>query len=177
MKAKESYEVRNKMAEMHDDILKRIDDAIDNKRGIEACWLCYSCFENRISRTLNKASEKCSKRRCYDSHCSIKTKIECLNRLNNINYPLISIFDINLFKEIKKWCNRRNRLVHALLDLDIYDTIDDEFFQLAKDGRMLAKELYSQTTDFRNHYYDVRELPDFPNAVESKCKLKTKKGK
>lgn len=52
----DTHEDRTKMVDMHNDIINRIDIAMQEKRYIEACWFCYSCFESRICRTLEKIS-------------------------------------------------------------------------------------------------------------------------
>lgn len=172
MIAKDSYEDRLKMAEMHDDIIKRIETAINKKQSIEACWLCYSCFESRITRTLEKVSVKCSKNKCRgDCIVKISTRIDCLKRLKKLNYAGTDNFDIKLLNDIKKWCQERNTLTHGLVTLNNYLGIDKKFFDLAKKGQSLVGELYQQTTQFRNEYYEINEMPDFPNCVEQKCRL------
>ena len=168
----DSLETREKMAEMHDDVLHRIDDAISKKHSIEACWLCYSCFESRISRTLEKVSQRCPYRICYQNHnVGIKTRIDCLKRLNRRNYPFQATFDNKLLDTVYEWCKKRNRLVHALITLNNYYGMDDNFLQLAVSGKRLLKALYEQTTDFRNEYYSLPVLPDFPLYACDKCYL------
>lgn len=172
MKAKDSYEDRLKMADMHDDVLQRIDLAIANKHSIEACWLCYSCFESRITRTLEKVSECCSDRKCYQNHkVGIKTRIDCLKRLNKAKYCGTESFDNQLLGEITKWCKERNTLVHALVTLNNYCGMDDKFLQLATKGRPLVTKLYQQTTAFRNKYYAQTELTSFPEKAHNYCRL------
>ncbi len=176
MHANDSYEDRLKMVEMHNDILKRIDTAIKKKRSIEACWLCYSCFESRIVRTLEKVSEKCSKRNCYLSkRVGIVKRIECLKRLSNLDYMGTKSFDTQLLGSIIVWCKERNKYVHALVTLNNYEGMDKKFLDLAKRGKPLVDKLYEQTTEFRNIYYDSEEIPAFPTRAEDKCQLGKKK--
>ena len=175
MKSQDSYEDRLKMVEMHDDILKRIDDAIKKKQSIEACWLCYACFENRITRSLEKISEHCSKRNCYKNHnVGIVTRIECLKRLSKQKYDGTDSFDNQLLGNIKGWCRERNTLVHALVSLNNYSGMDRKFLDLAKIGKPLVEKLYQQTTEFRNRYYEIESLSIFPENAEKKCRLKKK---
>ena len=172
MKPKEEYEERLKMAEMHSDVLQRIDNAINNKQSIEACWLCYSCFESRITRTLEKVSECCTERKCYQNNkVGIKTRIDCLKRLSRIHYAGTDAFDNQLLGQIVAWCKERNTLVHALVSLNNYYGMDDKFLQMAIKGKPLVEKLYSQTTNFRNQYYQISEMPSFPDKAREKCKL------
>ena len=172
MNPKDTYEERIKMAEMHSDVLSRIDNAIKKKHSIEACWLCYSCFESRITRTLEKVSELCAERKCYQNpKVGIKTKIDCIKRLKKASYAGIEHFDNQLLGEIYSWCQERNTLVHALVSLNNYYGMDDKFLLLAKKGKPLVERLYSQTTDFRNDYYKLSELPAFPEKAHKSCRL------
>lgn len=176
MKPQESLEDRLQMVEMHDDVLHRIEKAIKNKHSIEACWLCYSCFESRITRTLEKVSELCAERRCYQSpKVGIKTRIDCLKRLKKLSYAGTENFDNQLLGDVYAWCQKRNTLVHALVTLNNYYGMDAKFLNLAKEGKPLVEKLYSQTTDFRNDYYKLSEMPAFPEKAHDKCRLLKKK--
>lgn len=54
MKSTEQKGERLKRVDMHNFFMEKIDDAMKNKRFIEASWLIYSCFENRYFRTVEK---------------------------------------------------------------------------------------------------------------------------
>ena len=60
MKSTEKYEDREKRVDMHNFFISKIDDAMKNKRYIEASWLIYSCFENRYFRTVEKSKSNVS---------------------------------------------------------------------------------------------------------------------
>lgn len=172
MEPNESYEERTKMAEMHDDVLHRIENDIETKQSIEACWLCYACFECRINRTLEKLSEKCARRKCFENYrVGIQTRIDCIKRLQNLEYANAEVFDLELLDNIKAWCKERNKLVHSLIDLDTYAEMDKKFLDLAKRGLPIVSQLYSQTTDFRNQYYLINEMPPFPARAMDTCSL------
>lgn len=176
MRAKETYEERAKMALMHGDVLNRIDSAIKKKHSIEACWLCYSCFESRITRTLEKVSENCTERKCYrNPKVGIKTRIDCLKRLGKKSYAGSENFDNQLLGQVYAWCKERNTLVHALVTLNNYYGMDEKFLTLAKQGKPLVEKLYAQTTNFRSNYYKLSEMPSFPDDVQDKCRLLKKK--
>lgn len=168
----ESLQERTAMAGMHDDVLLRIDNAIAKRKSIEACWLCYSCFESRITRTLEKVSECCAERKCYKNNkVGIKTRIDCLKRLKKLSYAGAEAFDNQLLGQVTKWCQERNTLVHALVTLNNYYGMDAKFLELAKKGQPLVKQLYAQTTAFRNNYYSIEAMPDFPETAVAKCRL------
>lgn len=172
MRPKESLEVRIEMAGMHDDILLRIDTAIKKKHSIEACWLCYACFESRIVRTLEKVSELCPGRRCFQNpKVGIKRRIECLKRLHKQGYIGTEQFDSNTLGQIIAWCRERDKLVHALVTLNNYSGMDKKFLDLAKKGQPLVEKIYKETTMFRNKYYGQEFLPAFPINVSEKCYL------
>ena len=176
MKPVESHEELLKMVEMHNDVLERIDSAIKKKQSIEACWLCYACFESRITRTLEKVSALCDGQKCCQNpRVGIATRIACLKRLKNVSYAGTENFDKQLLGEILSWCRKRNTLVHALVTLNNYYGMDAKFLNLAKEGRPLVEKLYSQTTDFRNEYYKLSEMPPFPKEICNKCRLLKKK--
>ena len=178
MQPTDSLEDRLLMVEMHDDVLKRIETAIANKQSIEACWLCYSCFESRITRTLEKVSECCRERKCYQNKkVGIKTRIDCLKRLKKLKYAGTENFDNQLLGQVYAWCNDRNTLVHALVTLNNYYGMDEKFLQLAVRGKPLVEKLYRQTTEFRNEYYNLSELPPFPEKAYGKCRLLKEKAK
>lgn len=54
MKSTEQKGERLKRVDMHNFFMEKIDDAMKNKRFIEASWLIYSCFEKRYFRTVEK---------------------------------------------------------------------------------------------------------------------------
>lgn len=178
MEPQDSYSDRLEMVKMHVDVLRRIDNAIENKQSIEACWLCYSCFESRITRTLEKVSVNCSKRACYKNYkAGIRSRIECLQRLQKQGYAGTEAFDNQLLGDIKAWCRKRDILVHALVTLNNYSGMDEKFLDIAKDGKPLVEQLYYQTTKFRNTYYKIESMPEFPEKAEEKCRLKKKESK
>ena len=175
MEPHDSYEDRTKMAEMHYDVLERIEAAIKKKQAIEACWLCYSCFESRITRTLEKVSECCAGRKCYkNNRVGISRRIDCLKRLGKLSYMGLENIDSKLLKRVQSWCKERNTMVHALVTLNNYYGMDGKFLKLAKEGKLLLEQLYSQTTEFRNRYYELNSIPEFPDGAHDKCKLNKK---
>lgn len=170
MFANENLKTRKEMVKMHDEYLKRLDEAINNNRYIEASWLCYAIIEQRVSRLILKNLKNCKKnKRTKDNTASIKVRLNCIINLIKKNYNNLGQLDIELFQKIKKWCELRNDLTHDLVSLDKYKCYDDEFKKLASDGYNLIKELYKESSKYRNLWYHADGcLEAFPESCKSK---------
>lgn len=175
MEPKESLEIREKMAIMHDSVLERIKDSYNKENYIEVCWLCYACFESRINRIFDKIGSGCTKcPRTDNRHVGITTKLECIKRLIKSEYPLLKSEDINLIDTIKGWCKERNNLIHGMISLEYYNDADKKFSNLAKRGKALVDRLYKISGNVREIYYDVESIPMFDKNIVDKCNLKSK---
>ena len=114
----------------------------------------------------------CPERRCFQNHkVGIKARIDCIKQLRKQSYPHLDSFDANTLGQILAWCNERNTLVHALVTLNNYDGMDAKFLALARKGKLLVEKLYDETTTFRNGYYELAEMPEFPERVIITCRL------
>ena len=175
MQPKESLEKRTEMAHMHDDVLKRINKAITGKSYIEACWLCYACFESRVSRIMEKIFGECDKPdRTTDRHIGISTKIECLTRLAREGYLNMDKKDVDTLNSIKSWCKRRNILIHGLVTIEKYDASEKEFKELARGGKTLVTRAYEIAKNIREQYYEAERFPAFSEQVCNRCRLQRK---
>ena len=173
MEPKESIEIRKQMAEMHDNVLKRINIAYENKQYIEVCWLCYACFESRVNRVLEKICSGCSKeKRTKKHHVGITTKLSCYARLIKNKYPPLQKEDYQLINTVKGWCKERNDLIHGMVSLEFYNDADKKFANLATRGITLVKRMYSLSTEVREYYYRADSIPPFNEEAVSVCKLK-----
>lgn len=169
MRPKESYEVRQEMVKMHDRYLENLYEAIRNEEYVEAVWLCYAIIEQRVSRLIMKHIDMCPmKKREKDAPpVSISTRIHCIEKLIENKYGGYAQMDWTLFDDMKKWCDRRNTLVHGLVSLEHYKKYDEEFKMLAKDGVPIIKKLYEESNEYRKWYYASDKLDEFPRF---KCK-------
>lgn len=175
MKAKEEYETRIEMVQMHKEFIEKMDDAFEKRRYVETVWYCYAIFEQRTSRLIAKYLDKypVPHNRKDNKSAAISTRIKCIMKLIDARYGTFELFDKNLLENILKWCENRNELVHGLISLKHYKRYDDEFKELAECGRPLVHTLYKEITEFRNSWYVEEEpLSPFPH---SKCKCKSKK--
>ncbi len=172
MESKESLEIRTQMAEMHESVIKRINEAYKNKQYIEVCWLCYSCFESRVNRVMEKICSGCSKVERKDNRkIGISTKLECYVRLIRNGYTPFKEDDEDLLNTVKGWCKERNNLIHGMVSLEYYKGADKNFMGLAKRGKTLVERMYKFGTEVRAYYYEAADIPKFPTAVIEKCPL------
>ncbi len=137
---------------------------------MEAPWLCYAIFEQRIRRIVEKYISKCHKQRHShkDSPTSISIKLGCISKLNKVQYGPFSEFEKKLIKEIKRWRKKRIELVHGYVSIDLYKRYDKEFEVLAKLCAPLVRRLYDEATKVREWYRD--EGHHVGKFLEIKCR-------
>lgn len=172
MKQRESLEIRKEMVEMHEAYLDRLKTAMDTKQFVEATWICYAIYEQRINRIIEKILPKCpiETPRTSNNSASISTRIKCLEKLISKSYGGLAKFDLSLLNDISAWCDDRNRLVHDLVNLDEYNRFDADFETLAKQGVPLVNRIYEEGTKFRQWFVAADSLPDFPTKHKCRCK-------
>lgn len=170
MKAAEPLSVRMEMVQMHDKYGQALDDAMKNGRYVEATWLCYAIFEQRINRLIEKHLHKCPKEpKKKGKPAAISTRIKCIKKLIEKGYGGYGQLDKKEFERIESWCDRRNKLTHGLVSLEKYQKYDREFKALAQQGYPLVKELYKEGKTFREWWYATDSLEVFPD-IKCQCK-------
>lgn len=171
MKQRESLEVRKEMVEMHEIYRDRLKVAVDTKQFVEATWICYAIYEQRINRIIEKILPKCpiEAPRKSNNSASISTRIKCLEQLILNSYGGLAKFDLSLLKDISDWCGERNSLVHNLVNLNEYKRFDADFETLAKQGVSLVDRIYKESTKFRKWFVAADLLPDFPTNHKCRC--------
>jgi hypothetical protein len=162
------------MVDMHQFFIDKIDDALEEERFIEASWLIYACIENRFFRVLQKYKHLCSKctGKCRKNRneLALSTKRQCVERLREANVTCISeSFSKEQLENIKDWVKRRNTLMHNLLSLESYQQSDNEFRDIALQGRPILDELYSSCTKFRSIFYQDGYEFYFPQSAMDAC--------
>ena len=174
METNEPLNFREEMAEMHEYIIQRIQESYKSKSYIEVCWLCYTCFENRINRSLEKIVIGCTKENDPNPRGGITSKIECLKRLKKANHPLLGDLEITTLSEIKGWCSKRNKLMHNLLTVERYKALDKDFQSLAQEGAELVNKAYALGAVVRTNHNRAKEIPTMDEASINKCRRKTR---
>lgn len=175
MESTESMEMRVRMVDMHDFFLERIQRANEQGNYIEACWLIYSCLENRYFRTIMKFKADCKysggKCKKTKNELALRTKVRCVERLYDAEVPCIAeSFNKELFSKTLTWVKKRNDLMHNLLKLDTYQRDYDEAFrELTSAGCLLLAETYKACETFRSLYYSEGYQFIFPETCMEKC--------
>ena len=181
MKSTEKYEDREKRVDMHNFFISKIDDAMKNKRYIEASWLIYSCFENRYFRTVEKIKEQCKysggKCKKASNELALRTKITCIQRIakDSSCTCFSKNFPDELLEQTKKWVKDRNKLMHNLLQLEYYENMDSEFEKSATTGKALLEQTYACCTKFREDFYTEGYTFEFPVSAMDGCSCKPRK--
>lgn len=181
MKSTEQKEERLKRVDMHNYFMGKIDEAMNNKRFIEATWLIYSCFENRYFRTIEKIKNQCkySGGKCKKSsnELALRTKINCIKRLagDDSCTCFSDNFPIRLLEDTKHWVDDRNTLMHNLLQLEYYENMDAEFEAIAIRGKLLMQQTYDCCTKFRQDFFAEGYTFIFPIAAMESCPCKPHK--
>lgn len=177
MDSTEDMSERLKMVDMHDYFIKQIDKEMKEKEYITACWLIYSCLENRYFRTVKKlkrfcdASSKSEQCKSEKNKIALSTKIHCIKRLYDNNVSCIhDTFEEKLFDDTINWIKKRNELMHNLLSLEEYKNCNEEFKKCAKDGKRLLTKTYTACTAFRKEFYDKNYKFEFPERAMKECR-------
>ena len=166
MKPKDSLPIRREMVKMHDEYLAKLNEAMINAKYIEATWLCYAIFEQRIIRILEKVISSCPKKEKIDNKpSSISVRLSCIINLIEKEYDVFSELDKSVFCGIQKWCKKRNELTHGLISLDHYQNFELEFKRLAEEGQNLVLPLYDASKIIREWHNSVESLPEFPGVT------------
>lgn len=63
MKRIDNYNIRHEMVDMHNTYIDNLNKAFINKNYIETSWICYSIFEQRINRLIEKNIQYCPKKK------------------------------------------------------------------------------------------------------------------
>ena len=162
----ESLEIRKEMVHMHNEYLSKLNIAMQTQNYIEASWICYSIFEQRTTRVIEKFIMKCPLKKRQNKKpetASISTRLKCIKDLSKSNYLFLEEIDTKLLENILKWCNTRNSLVHDLVSLERYKKFDEEFKQLAIEGNELVFKYYKQIENFRIKYKNnAKEITNMP---------------
>lgn len=61
MKKIDDYSIRLEMGEIHNKYMRNLKLSLKNKNYIEISWICYSNFEQRVNRSIEKNIQYCKK--------------------------------------------------------------------------------------------------------------------
>ena len=174
MPKKEALDTRLQMARMHDSMVEKLDSAMKKGEYVEASWLCYAIFEQRVTRIIQKHLHKCPRQHRSEKakDVGISTRLDCIIKLTKQGYGGYTHVEHKVFSQIKKWCKQRNLLVHSLLDIKSYKKYDEAFKELAEEGYLLVPQVYDEAAKIRNWCNENNSFPKFP---ELKCQCRNQR--
>ncbi len=126
-------------------IMEKLNKSMNNGFYYESIFLEYSIIEDRLNATLATLNKD-----IYENNkevISIQKKINLLKKIDD-NYTNSRI-TTNLLDKITNWKNKRNNLVHDLMN---GKTSEDELKELAIQGQAIVKELSNKSKQVINHY-------------------------
>ena len=84
MKKIDDYNIRLEMVDMHNTYINNLETSFNNKNYIETSWICYSIFEQRVNRLIEKNIQYCQKQTNIHKSKMRKIKKEKKNTIIHI---------------------------------------------------------------------------------------------
>ena len=141
---------------------RRLSKAIKNEYYMEAVFIEYSIVEDRTRAILKRAGKYdayLKKRGRYQE--TLDSKIKYIQHFAAEKKSLLHrYFGDDLLEQILEWKEKRNALVHALLDQEIHT---EEIANFALTGMEYVKEIRNRATNYRR----AREKEEQKQAEES----------
>ena len=148
-------DIEEKQVRMHTDFFERCEFAIQNGFYLEAIIMEYAAIESRLEVICGVFGFPCGKYCEYRKDIMISSRIECLRKFRSNNAAIFASSKLpsNFFTEkglLKKWIDKRNRIVHGLYKDEIkYSGRIKESELLANKGLEYTKLLYNETKRVR----------------------------
>ena len=122
-----------KKYDLYEEMIRRLDVAVQNGHFFEASWYAYAVLEDRLNSMLNSGG--------FGSPIRMMgPKIKKLDELAETNEVLRANFEKT---RLNNWKDARNDLMHAMAEgLMSIDAIDHSVEELAQEGSELVR-IYS----------------------------------
>ena len=117
----------------------------------EAIFIEYAIIEDRTSSLLRHANIT-----IYDPTLNNKIKAIKFNRKFKDSY-IKKHLSLELLDSIKDWKNKRNALIHDLINLSYSN---DDIKKIALEGYQIIKTLSNKST-LVNNYFDANNITEF----------------
>ena len=129
-------------------MLKRFLDAKKAGYYLEASWIAYANFEDRIYSVLDKTGGIPLNNRGIP--ISIHHRLVLLKRRRNSDPKLKRAFyDENIIDDVMNWKNRRNPLMHSLMKTPRkIEDVNNELKSLAEDSESILRDFNSAVLRF-----------------------------
>ncbi len=135
---------------LYHEVLDRIQHAINESFFCEACWLQYAIIEDRVNSVIRHAHPK-KGAEAVKSMRGLDTKIEHITkRIHGQDEGCRTTVNKDLIKRLTKWKNKRNALMHDLVDVSDFGKVQQKMKVLADDGVVLVNELCSRVAKYKD---------------------------
>ena len=126
---------------------KRLNRAMDQCFYLEAMFIAYAILEDRTESILRHAEKWDAYIKSRKGHnATIDSKIRYIQKQAEQRKTLMNkYFSDDLLDLVLIWKEERNRMIHALMK-QLLTT--EELFELAEQGKMLARQLTNRSGNF-----------------------------
>jgi hypothetical protein len=120
----------------YSELLSRMDEAIEHEFYLEASWISYAIFEDRLLSILKESGGG------HDKLRMLGPKLGEVNKRMVDTLNMRKSFYGDLLPNLHRWKDERNTLMHTLAsEAKTAFEIDQESKKLALDGRQIARDL------------------------------------
>ena len=136
----------------YQELLNRIQEAIDSDFYLEATWITYAVIEDRVCSALEK-SGGLPKDQNDKPLRMLGSKLEVLSKRMNEN-PLLRKYleKDGIVDRVIHWKNKRNPLMHSLAsEAKSWNSIEQEAKLVALEGKDVAWLLANAVSRFRKY--------------------------
>ncbi|MBC1182263.1 hypothetical protein HF680_06280 [Brevundimonas sp. WCHBH090558] len=141
--------------QLYQQLMKRMDQAVQDGRDVEAGWYAYAVLEDRLRSMLRQSGGEGQNKGIGKPIRMMGPKLTELSKRAKKDELLKSSFE---YTRLNKWKNDRNGLVHAMADgqHDI-EEIDRRVADLATEGVLLARLYASEARRLKTHRAKVTQ--------------------
>lgn len=136
----------------YEEVIGRVDDALQREFFLEASWIIYSLFEDRCDSMLKKSGGM--PQVSAGSFLSINKKLNIL-KSRHLSNPLLASVNgfLLIIDEVKDWKDSRNPIMHSMVEIPTtWEDINNNAEILARDGRELLSRFSSVAMKVRKSY-------------------------
>ena len=136
----------------YQELLNRIQEAIDSGFYLEATWIAYAVIEDRVCSALEK-SGGLPKDKNGKPLRMLGLKLEALSHRMNENSSLRKYLEKDeIVDRVIHWKNKRNPLMHSLAsEAKSWNTLEQEAKIVALEGKDVAWLLANAVSRFRKY--------------------------
>lgn len=142
---------------LYEQLLQRMDLAVEAGRDVEAAWYAYAVLEDRLRSMLRQSGGEGEKKGKGKPIRTLGAKLGELNKRCAKDSLLKASFE---YVRLNKWKGDRNDLVHAMADgRHTIEDIDRLAADLANEGISLARLYAAEARRLKKHRDKVAVPP------------------